>query len=191
MKIPKAFIPEKGLDEKTEKLGILLDFEPVLVSPEKIIFENLSFEQLKKLVYLEDKLYELKISFEYKQGRYELTYSSHRDQMHSTKGLLNLIQYHPQDNILLEELVSAVTEIATESPGHAIMYHVPPNDFSIVDFFPKKFSNGVKKLEQFFCNSELYMLSYLNIKKAGIRAEYRGLTEQEYGLYTKKLNRKL
>ncbi len=185
MKIPKTFIPEKDLNDKTEKLEVYLDFEPILASPEKIVFENLSFEQLKRLAGLEEKLYGLKITFGYKKGKYELIYSSHRDELHSTRGLLSVIQYPPQDNILLEEVIVGVGEIASTSPGYAVMYHVPPNDCSIVEFYPKKFSTGLKKIEQFFNKDEMYLLSHLDIENAGIRAEYRGLTEQEYKLYAK------
>ncbi len=184
MKIPKTFMPEKDLNEKIEKLSVFLDFEPSLVSPEKIVFENLSFEQFKRLAGLEEKLYELKIGFGYKTGKYELVYSSYNE-LHTARGLLKLMQYPPQDNLLLEELIGEVGEIARTSPGHAVMYNVPPNDCSIVEFYPKKFSTDLKKLEQFFYDSELHLLSHLDIENAGIRAEYRELTKQEYKLYAK------
>lgn len=192
MKLPKTFMLEKASNEKIEKLLIKgLDFKPTYASSDKIIFDNLSFKQLKELARLEEKIYELKISFEYKKVNHEIVFTSYSERS-SGRGSLKLIQHHPRNHLVLEELVGSVGEMASESSGCNISYHVPQNDCSVVEyskilsvaeFYPKQFSDPSKKLEQFFDKGELCMLDLPFLRKTRIHVEYRGLTEDEYAIY--------
>lgn len=112
--------------------------------------------------------------------------------------MLKLVQHPPENYTILEGLIAKVREVTSQSPGYFVLRQMVINPKSKavsyrseVEFFPRKFSNHLKKLEQFFGKNEVYLLdgaltSIKGIEKISVYAEYRNLTERECAAYTKK-----
>lgn len=187
MKLPKAFMPEKALDKNTEKLLTKkLNFAPTRASLDKVVFDNLSFKQLKELASLEGKIYELKISFGYKNIKHEIVFTSYSERS-SGRGSLKLMQYPPGNHLALEELISCVKDIAIFSHSFVVSHRMPPDDYcSMVEFYPKRFSSPPKRLEQFFDKEGVYLLDFSFLGEVSIHVEYHNMTANEYAMYAGK-----
>jgi len=130
--------------------------------------------------------------FDYKGTKHELVYSDYCPTSRG-RGLLTLIQHRPTNQEVLEELIGSIESIAVKSTGFMVSRQTS-NDYknnsvkiisTTVDFYPERFSNPDKKVEQFFNKNEIHLLGNLNFTgKVTIRAEYHDVSEWARSAYS-------
>lgn len=172
MDIPNSFRPKNNLEKETQRL---LEDKPqtlpdCYIDNKKLFFKNTSFELLKKLVALEDKIDHVKIDFKYEEFDYQLVYT------HSNceESLLQVIQKpclpFNMSIPMLQDLAEKVMEGFRIDVSSHPLSSTPKG--LMLDFFLEEESYSIRDLEQFFDRNKSF-------KNTEIYVEYHNLTKDD------------